>query len=154
MIWAHFHSASSAQKVAGRGRSCSAGSANGLGKRVGSNPDIASQADSTRGHRPDDHGRAPSGGGDHPFFPESGTWHGSLLPFAATDYGQELFVDPRTGRVGEKEYGRNLRYDGPMGWPSYLALLEALADSLETGRPIRGWRPVVRKGELDWKQAR
>ncbi|WP_433541570.1 SMI1/KNR4 family protein [Streptosporangium sandarakinum] len=85
--------------------------------------------------------------------PESGAWHGSLLPFAATGYGQELFVDPRTGRVGEKEYGRNLRYDGPMGWPSYLALLEALASSLESGTALRERYPSVTAGcELRWNE--
>ncbi|MEU9832306.1 SMI1/KNR4 family protein [Streptosporangium sp. NPDC048047] len=85
--------------------------------------------------------------------PERGAWHGSLLPFAATGYGQELFVDPRTGRVGEKEYGRNLRYDGPMGWPSYLALLEALASSLESGTALRGRYPSVTAGcELRWSE--
>ncbi|GAA4221111.1 hypothetical protein FHR32_005375 [Streptosporangium album] len=83
--------------------------------------------------------------------PEHGRWHGSLLPFAATGKGRELFIDPRTGRVGESTWNENLRYDGPMGWPSYLALLEAVADSMEKGTALRDWYPAVTSGcELRW----
>ncbi|WP_214411150.1 SMI1/KNR4 family protein [Sphaerisporangium fuscum] len=83
--------------------------------------------------------------------PAKGKWHGSLLPFGDSSRGQELFVDPRTGRVGESAWGENLRYDGPMGWPSYAALLEALAGSLEAGTPLRDWYPTVTATcELRW----
>ncbi|GGS74835.1 hypothetical protein GCM10010156_37040 [Planobispora rosea] len=83
--------------------------------------------------------------------PDHGKWHGSLWPFAADGEGRELFVDPRTGRVGEKVWDGNVRYDGPMGWPSYPDLLEAVAASLEGGTALRDWYPTVTPGcELRW----
>ncbi|GAA3124573.1 hypothetical protein GCM10017600_29510 [Streptosporangium carneum] len=85
--------------------------------------------------------------------PEHGRWHGSLLAIGDTSTGKELFVEPRTGRVGESAWNEDLSYDGPMGWPSYLALLEALADSLERGTALRDWYPVVTPGcELRWAE--
>ncbi|MFC4122578.1 SMI1/KNR4 family protein [Nonomuraea zeae] len=85
--------------------------------------------------------------------PATGRWHGSLLPVGSTGDGRELFVEPRTGRVGEAEFRKQLRYDGPMGWPSYLALLEATAAALETGGPLRSWSPTVTAGcELRWSR--
>ncbi|MEU9890514.1 SMI1/KNR4 family protein [Sphaerisporangium sp. NPDC051011] len=84
---------------------------------------------------------------------EHGKWHGSLLAIGDTSDGRELFVEPRTGRVGEAAWDERLRYDGPMGWPSYLALLEALAHSLETGTALRDRYPVVTaKCELRWAE--
>ncbi|NRQ37850.1 hypothetical protein HII36_39380 [Nonomuraea sp. NN258] len=83
--------------------------------------------------------------------PDDGTWHGSLLPFSSSGRGEELFIDPRTGRVGEKGNAERLRYDGPMSWPSYLDLLEAVAAALGSGRALREWYPVVTSGcELRW----
>ncbi|MFB4277080.1 SMI1/KNR4 family protein [Nonomuraea sp. MTCD27] len=85
--------------------------------------------------------------------PEDGVWHGSLLPIASTGRGQELVVDPRTGRIGEAESGERLRYDGPMGWPSYVAMLEAMAGALESGTALRDWYPTVTVGcELRWAE--
>ncbi|WP_051751490.1 SMI1/KNR4 family protein [Streptosporangium amethystogenes] len=85
--------------------------------------------------------------------PEHGKWHGSLLTIGDTSRGEELFVEPRTGRVGESAWDENLRYDGPMGWPSHLALLEALATSLEGRASLRDWYPVVTSGcELRWSE--
>jgi cell wall assembly regulator SMI1 len=85
--------------------------------------------------------------------PETGRWHGSLLPIGSTGEGKDLFVEPRTGRVGEAEFQEQLRYDGPMGWPSYVALLEATATALESGGPLRGWHPTVVAGcELRWSR--
>ena len=37
--------------------------------------------------------------------PDDGVWHGSLLPFASSGGGEELFIDPRTGRVGRCSEG-------------------------------------------------
>ncbi|MFG6196900.1 SMI1/KNR4 family protein [Nonomuraea sp. JJY05] len=83
--------------------------------------------------------------------PDDGFWHGSLLPFASDGGGEELFIDPRTGRVGQKSGGRRIRYDGPMSWPSYLDLLEGVAAALESGGPLREWYPTVTAGcELHW----
>ncbi|NUW39301.1 SMI1/KNR4 family protein [Nonomuraea rhodomycinica] len=82
--------------------------------------------------------------------PDDGFWHGSLLPFASSGGGEELFIDPRTGRVGQKSGGR-LRYDGPMSWRSYPDLLEGVAAALESGGPLREWYPTVTAGcELRW----
>ncbi|MET7338904.1 SMI1/KNR4 family protein [Nonomuraea sp. NPDC005650] len=83
--------------------------------------------------------------------PDDGVWHGSLLPFASAGGGDELFIDPRSGRVGQKAGGGRIRYDGPMSWPSYLDLLEGLASALESGGPLREWYPTVTAGcELRW----
>ncbi|MFI7635664.1 SMI1/KNR4 family protein [Nonomuraea sp. NPDC049400] len=83
--------------------------------------------------------------------PEDGIWHGSLLAIGSTGHGKELFVNPRTGRVGEAEFDERLRYDGPMGWPSHVALLEALAGALESGTALRDWYPTVTRAcELVW----
>ncbi|MFI7610003.1 hypothetical protein ACIBP6_02050 [Nonomuraea terrae] len=57
--------------------------------------------------------------------------------------GRELSVDPRTARVGEAAPGEPPRYDGPMGWPSYVAMLEAVAGALEAGQPLRDRHPTV-----------
>ncbi|GAA3806404.1 hypothetical protein GCM10022226_28120 [Sphaerisporangium flaviroseum] len=85
--------------------------------------------------------------------PEKGKWHGSLLAIAHSGYGSTLFVEPRSGRVGESVSNENLRYDGPMGWPSYLDLLEALAGSLEAGTALRDWYPTVTSAcELRWAE--
>ncbi|MFI7706373.1 SMI1/KNR4 family protein [Nonomuraea sp. NPDC049480] len=80
-------------------------------------------------------------------------WHGRLIPFADAHDGGNLFIDPGTGKTGEYFHEDGLRPDGDATWPSYLALLKATARALETGKPIRGWRPRVTKGELDWEQA-
>lgn len=86
--------------------------------------------------------------------PEHGRWHGSLMAIGSDGYGRELFVEPRTGRVGEAAFDEELRYDGPMGWPSYLHLLEALATALESGTALRDWYPAVTsRCELRWATA-
>ncbi|GII65699.1 hypothetical protein Skr01_57840 [Sphaerisporangium krabiense] len=82
---------------------------------------------------------------------ENGRWHGSLVPFADSIEGRNLFIDPRTGRVGQASWLSRVNYGEPMGWPSYADLLEGLADALERGGPLRGWYPVVTAGcELGW----
>ncbi|WP_281356298.1 SMI1/KNR4 family protein [Acrocarpospora macrocephala] len=80
-------------------------------------------------------------------------WDGHLIPFAAAHDGGNLFIDSRTGKTGDYFNETGLTYEGDVVWPSYLALLKATARSLETGKPIRGWRPAVDKGELNWDQA-
>ncbi|MEV7807936.1 SMI1/KNR4 family protein [Microbispora sp. NPDC088329] len=83
--------------------------------------------------------------------PEHGRWHGSLLAIGGDDHGRTLFVEPRTGRVGEARSREELEYDGPMGWPSHVAMLEALAGALERGEALRDWYPVVTGScELRW----
>ncbi|WP_204059638.1 SMI1/KNR4 family protein [Microbispora corallina] len=85
--------------------------------------------------------------------PENGVWHGSLLAVGSDSSGRELFVEPRTGRVGEAAWQEKLTYDGPMGWPSHVAMLEALAGALERGEALRDWYPVVTAGcELRWAE--
>ncbi|GAA4197614.1 SMI1/KNR4 family protein [Microbispora amethystogenes] len=85
--------------------------------------------------------------------PEHGKWHGSLLAVGSDSRGRNLFVEPRTGRVGEASRRERLAYDGPMGWPSYVAMLEALAGALEPGGALRRWYPVVTVGcELRWAE--
>lgn len=78
-------------------------------------------------------------------------WHGRLIPFAHANDGGNFFIDTRTGKTGEFFNEEGLTLEGDVVWPSYLALLKATTRSLETGRPIRGWRPKVVKGELGWE---
>ncbi|WP_157253431.1 SMI1/KNR4 family protein [Nonomuraea typhae] len=80
---------------------------------------------------------------------EDGLWHGSLIPFGSNGHGDELFVDPRTGRVGDKRNQEHIDYS--RGWPSFVAMLEAVAASLEGGTPLRDRYPSVTAGcELRW----
>lgn len=82
-----------------------------------------------------------------------GSWDGHLIPFASAIDGGNLFIDTRTGKTGEYFSEEGLSLQGDVAWPSYLALLVATAESLRTGRPIRGWRPTIEKGVLDWEEA-
>ncbi|MEU8193782.1 SMI1/KNR4 family protein [Microbispora amethystogenes] len=85
--------------------------------------------------------------------PEHGKWHGSLLAIGSDGYSRDLFVEARTGRVGEASGQERLAYDGPMGWPSHVAMLEALAGALESGQALRRWYPVVTAGcALRWAE--
>ncbi|WP_328709343.1 hypothetical protein [Microbispora hainanensis] len=84
-----------------------------------------------------------------------GYWRdGHLIPFAYAIDGGNLFNDTRTGKTGEFFNEEGLTLEGDVVWPSYLALLKATTRSLETGRPIRGWRPKVVKGALEWESTR
>lgn len=84
-----------------------------------------------------------------------GYWRdGHLIPFAYAIDGGNLFIDTRTGKTGEFFNEDGLTLEGDVVWPSYLALLKATTRSLETGRPIRGWRPKVVKGALEWESTR
>ncbi|MER7503633.1 hypothetical protein AB0L05_15545 [Nonomuraea pusilla] len=86
--------------------------------------------------------------------PDPGWWHGRLIPYAPSDDGGHLFLDTETGRTGEYYDETGLTLEGAPVWPSYLAQLSDLATSLETGRPMRSWKPTVVKGELDWTLVR
>ena len=81
-------------------------------------------------------------------------WDGHLIPFADAHDGGNLFIDTRTGKTGEYFNEEGLTLEGDVAWPSYLALLRATVRSLESGRPLFGWRPTVVKGELDWESTR
>nr|WP_152992459.1 SMI1/KNR4 family protein [Nonomuraea pusilla] len=82
--------------------------------------------------------------------PDVTWWHGRLIPYAPSNDGGHLFLDTGTGRTGEYYNETGLTLEGDPVWPSYLAQLSDLATSLETGRPMRSWKPTVVKGELDW----
>ncbi|MEV7007875.1 SMI1/KNR4 family protein [Streptosporangium sp. NPDC051022] len=78
-------------------------------------------------------------------------WNGDLIGFADAHDGGNLFLNTRTGETGEYFAEEGPTFEGDVAWPSYLMLLRVTARSLETGKPIRGWRPVVVKGELEWE---
>jgi cell wall assembly regulator SMI1 len=77
-------------------------------------------------------------------------WHHWFIPFAEAGDGGSLLVDQRPGmggRVGDFFPDDGTRFDNQP--PSFTALLEAVATSLETGRP---YRPVpLPDGTLDWQ---
>ncbi|RJL31441.1 SMI1/KNR4 family protein [Bailinhaonella thermotolerans] len=77
-------------------------------------------------------------------------WHGKMIPFASAGDGGNQVIDARNGAVGNYYNEEGLSFDGDRGWPSYLAMLRDIARSLEKGRRLRGDRPVVRDGRLDW----
>ncbi|MCO5993743.1 SMI1/KNR4 family protein [Actinoallomurus rhizosphaericola] len=83
----------------------------------------------------------------------SGTWwSGRLVPVGEDGTGVTLVADPAHGdRVGVADDEQGLIFDSREGWPSYLALLQATATSLESGRPVRDSHPRVDgSGALDW----
>ncbi|GAA4607693.1 hypothetical protein GCM10023195_29470 [Actinoallomurus liliacearum] len=83
----------------------------------------------------------------------SGTWwSGRLVPIGEDGGGVTLVADPdHGGRVGDADDEQGLIFGSGEGWPSYLALLQATATSLESGRPVRYSHPQVeRSGALDW----
>ncbi|MEO3871442.1 hypothetical protein ABGB18_21725 [Nonomuraea sp. B12E4] len=79
-------------------------------------------------------------------------WNGRMIPFLAyveRDSEESPFavVDSVGGAVG---------WDDGIGGmaprhPSYHALMRAVADALEQGTAIDGWRPTVARGVLRWK---
>jgi cell wall assembly regulator SMI1 len=82
--------------------------------------------------------------------PDSGWWNAAFVPFAEDGGGNALFVDQRTGRVGEFDHESGVRL---REWPSpFAAFLEAVATSVETGQPFAGrYRPQVdADGALGW----
>ncbi|RGA01709.1 hypothetical protein DI270_027930 [Microbispora triticiradicis] len=73
------------------------------------------------------------------------------VPFArAVDFGGYLVTDAATGGVGAAS--PELPYY-QAGWSSYYALLRATADALTRDAAVDGFRPVVRRGALDWTSA-
>jgi cell wall assembly regulator SMI1 len=81
-------------------------------------------------------------------------WDGRLIPFADRIDGGNLFVDTRTGKTGTFDDEDELRLEGTSAWPSYLALLRDTVTALEENRPLRGRRPSVKQGRLDWDSTR
>ncbi|GIJ65208.1 hypothetical protein Voc01_001250 [Virgisporangium ochraceum] len=76
-------------------------------------------------------------------------WHRLFVPFAAAGDGGSLLVDQRPGmggRVGDFVPEEGTRFGNRP--PSFLALLEAVATSLETGSPYRP--AALPDGTLDW----
>ncbi|WP_182878154.1 hypothetical protein [Microbispora sp. H10670] len=68
----------------------------------------------------------------------------------AVDFGGYLVTDAATGGVGAAS--PELPYY-QAGWSSYYALLRATADALTRDAASGGFRPVVRRGVLDWTSA-
>jgi cell wall assembly regulator SMI1 len=81
--------------------------------------------------------------------PEGLWWHGGVVPFTRDGGGNSLVID-RKGRVGEFSHEVGLSFGGDTGWRSYAAFLEDVADSLESGEPLRDSPPSVRAGGLEW----
>jgi hypothetical protein len=81
-----------------------------------------------------------------------GYWDRHLLMFATTNTDWSLVVNCEPGdghgQVGVWSGGEGVKWTE---WPSIGALLSAIADALETGRPVNGWVPVAFGGELAWK---
>ncbi|GAA0938610.1 SMI1/KNR4 family protein [Nonomuraea longicatena] len=81
--------------------------------------------------------------------PEGHWWHGDVVPFTRDGSGNSLVVG-RDGRVGEFFHEEGILFGGHAGWRSYAAFLEDVADSLESGEPLRDSPPSVRSGVLEW----
>lgn len=81
------------------------------------------------------------------------TYVSSYIPIAADSTRCRLVVDTRDGDdagcvVGfASDDGVD---EGTMRWPSIGAMLQDVADSLETNRPCKGWVPYVEDSELYW----
>jgi cell wall assembly regulator SMI1 len=82
-------------------------------------------------------------------------WHAQWIMFADSGAGAGLMIDnrpgPERGRVSEWD-----RVDGAI-WDDASSLREfiaAVADAVENGAPVFGWRPVVEDGDLDWEPVR
>ncbi|MBF8192681.1 hypothetical protein ITP53_44780 [Nonomuraea sp. K274] len=84
--------------------------------------------------------------------PATEHWNGRMIPF--------VFFEGRDSRDGM--YGVVDSVEGTAGWddtfsgmaprmPSYHALMRAVADALEQGEEIEGWRPAVERGMLRWE---
>ncbi|MEV7617364.1 SMI1/KNR4 family protein [Streptomyces sp. NPDC089799] len=81
--------------------------------------------------------------------------HPDMIPFARDNSGQRLVLDHRRwsdrGRVHETDPADGLRRVAHDAWKSLPALLEGMADALETGRPLNGYMPAVdEEGGLCW----
>nr|WP_275936316.1 SMI1/KNR4 family protein [Sinosporangium album] len=82
--------------------------------------------------------------------PEAYWWHPSVIPFAQDTGGDHLVLD-REGHVGEFFNDEGLIFADNAGHSSYVSLLERVAKSLESGRPLNLWRPIVTpNGVLEW----
>ncbi|TYB61064.1 hypothetical protein FXF51_29940 [Nonomuraea sp. PA05] len=79
-------------------------------------------------------------------------WNGRMIPFLYylernSDSAEYAVVDSAGGAVG---------WDDTIGGmaprvSSYYTLMRAVADALERGTPVEGWRPAVERGVLRWE---
>ncbi|MFI7700836.1 SMI1/KNR4 family protein [Nonomuraea sp. NPDC049480] len=83
--------------------------------------------------------------------PATEYWNGRMIPFLYfemrdSSYSEYAVVDSAGGAVGWDDTisGMSPRL------PSTYALLRAVADALERGKEIDGWRPAVKRGVLRW----
>jgi hypothetical protein len=85
--------------------------------------------------------------------PATEYWNGRMIPF--------LSFEERDAEDLEAEYAVVDSAGGAVGWddtisgmaprlPSSYALLRAVADALEQGEDVDGWRPAVKRGVLRW----
>ncbi|MFG1701689.1 SMI1/KNR4 family protein [Nonomuraea sp. M3C6] len=79
-------------------------------------------------------------------------WNGRMIPFLAfAERDNEdmpyAVVDSAGGAVG---WDDTISGMAPRK-PSYYALMRAVADALEQGTEIDGWRPAVKRGVLRWE---
>ncbi|MEO3789820.1 SMI1/KNR4 family protein [Nonomuraea sp. B10E15] len=87
--------------------------------------------------------------------PAHGDWNGRMIPFVlfAERHGEDgvyAVVDSAAGTVG---WDDTISGTAPR-LPSYYALMRAVADALEQGTAVEGWRPAVRGGVLRWDNAK
>jgi hypothetical protein len=85
--------------------------------------------------------------------PATEYWNGRMIPF--------LYFPERDPEQLEAEYAVVDSAGGAVGWddtvsgmaprlPSTHALLRAVAEALERGEEVDGWRPAVKRGVLRW----
>ncbi|GAA2211150.1 hypothetical protein GCM10009850_066090 [Nonomuraea monospora] len=79
-------------------------------------------------------------------------WSGRMIPFLLFSDGEDesapyALVDSTTGETG---WDDPIAGSGP-AMPSFYALMRAVADALEQGTPVEGWRPAVERGVLRWE---
>ncbi|WP_327583304.1 SMI1/KNR4 family protein [Nonomuraea sp. NBC_00507] len=89
--------------------------------------------------------------------PATEYWNGRMIPF--------LSFPERDPEELEAEYAVVDSAGGAVGWDDTIsgmeprlrsthALLRAVADALEQGKEVDGWRPAVRRGVLRWDDVR
>lgn len=76
----------------------------------------------------------------------------SYIPFAGLD-DYHYFVDTRGGALRHcvSEYAADATDNGGPLWASVTVMLSAHAHALEEGVAVGVWKPVVRKGVLEWE---
>jgi cell wall assembly regulator SMI1 len=83
---------------------------------------------------------------------EEFAWHPSWVPIAQDAGGTTLFVDLREGDAHGcvMEYDKVEACDGTVRWPSVAALLVEIADALDSGGEVSGYRATVGPDGLTW----